>query len=68
MSPMGFKWQLCVGGNVVYHLGFPDSPRDLKDGSAFTKADVIANLQQLKLNADLFLTHNSLGEYGHLHH
>ena len=63
------RWQALNGCRDLAFLDLPDDPGDYEGGvSSFTEADVLARLGPLDLRADLCLTHNGRGEYGHPHH
>jgi LmbE family N-acetylglucosaminyl deacetylase len=71
-DPRGLElaaWQACNGCKRVDFLGLPDDPRDFETGtSSITAEEVAHRLAALDIDAELCLTHNSIGEYGHIHH
>jgi LmbE family N-acetylglucosaminyl deacetylase len=63
------EWQARNGCRQVDFLELEDAPADYASGtSSFGYEEVGRRLRELKLEADLILTHNGVGEYGHPHH
>ena len=63
------RWQRMNGCEDVTFLDLPDDPDDYECGvSSFSPECVFTRLQRLDLSADLCVTHNPHGEYGHPHH
>lgn len=63
------RWQAVNDCFNTAFLDLHDDPSDYERGvSSFSEVDVLARLARLNLNADLCLTHNDAGEYGHPHH
>ena len=56
-------------GIIVDFLGFIDDPRDLRNNHLSFDPIMACNFIQSEIaSADLVLTHNKDGEYGHIHH
>jgi len=62
-------WQSRMGCHHVEFLGFPDTAGELESGeSSVGCEDIAAKVRPLLKSADIVVTHNDIGEYGHPRH
>jgi LmbE family N-acetylglucosaminyl deacetylase len=64
-------WQRSLGTHTddIFLLDFPDDPEDFRrDKSSFTPEQVADAVAALNITATTYVSHNAIGEYGHIHH